>query len=270
MTNSRKSLPYDMGNIGDLLKHGVMAEFIRWWSINHDKEKFVFSDPFCGCPWESCANLNAIKRLEQLRDNTGEKFEILNAQPDFDKLIYYGSAYVALHQIRSCHLLPDVYVSDKNSEKVKMVTESYGNQNIEKIKYDLFYPDNGYSILDSINRTNYASDMVLIDPFEDMGKIKQCAHGIAKASEKTTVVLFALINDRTQWEHIWAELPKHRIILACDPLEKTGIKGENKYTVAVVLISHLLVNENANKLRKKLEDYVAALTNIVGKTITCI
>lgn len=25
------SLPYDMGNAGDLLKHGVLAEFVRWY-----------------------------------------------------------------------------------------------------------------------------------------------------------------------------------------------------------------------------------------------
>ena len=30
MTGSRRSsLPYDMGNAGDLLKHGVLAEFVR-------------------------------------------------------------------------------------------------------------------------------------------------------------------------------------------------------------------------------------------------
>ena len=24
------TLPYDMGNAGDLLRHGVLAEFVRW------------------------------------------------------------------------------------------------------------------------------------------------------------------------------------------------------------------------------------------------
>ena len=24
-------LPYDMGNAGDLMKHGLLAEFTQWW-----------------------------------------------------------------------------------------------------------------------------------------------------------------------------------------------------------------------------------------------
>ena len=30
---SISGLPYDMGNAGDLLKHGVLAEFVRWRQI---------------------------------------------------------------------------------------------------------------------------------------------------------------------------------------------------------------------------------------------
>ena len=43
------TLPYDMGNAGDLLKHGVLAEHVRWhavWAC-----RFDFLDPFGGKPW---------------------------------------------------------------------------------------------------------------------------------------------------------------------------------------------------------------------------
>ena len=283
MTNSRKSLPYDMGNIGDLLKHGVMAEFIRWrtretnWKIgtNLDDKKFVFFDPFCGCPWENCANLNVIKRLEQLRDDFPKDFAIVDAQPYFDKRIYYGSAHVALHQIQSCALSPAVHISDKCSERVKILIESDSSQNIKKIKRDSFYPSNGYSILDSINARETNPHMVLIDPFEDMGKIRQRACDISTASKRTAVVLFVLVNDDTQWKKIWDELRGQPcIILTCPRLEKTGINGENNYATKVILISDLLTSAKAPELRTKLKDYAAALTKITekyldGQAITC-
>ena len=282
MTNSRKSLPYDMGNIGDLMKHGVMAEFIRWWSsINHDKKKFVFLDPFCGPPSGNCANPIVTERLEnlgKLRDNYGQEFEIINAQSDFDKSRYYGSTHVAIRQIRSCGLLPDILVSDEKSYLIDKMIES--DSNIKKIKCEHFYSSNGYSILDSINEEKIHADMVLIDPFKDMEEIRRCACNIFTASKRTAVVLFVLINDHTQWKKIRAELPEYSIILTCPRLESTKIKGESKYTVKVILASHLIADIKDGKLLEKLKSYADALTKIVGEkpfdsntlgnnTITC-
>ena len=268
MTDSPKPLPYDMGNIGDLLKHGVIAEFIRWSSDTYpDSKEFVFVDPFCGDALKERANIKVINRLEQLRDNKGTKFEILNAQPDFEKSIYYGSTHVALRQIRSCNLSPHVYISDENNERVKMLMESDSNQDIEQINHSNFYPSNGYSILDSINERGCFADMVLIDPFEDMEKIRQRACDIFKASQRTAVVLFVLINDDTQWRKIWAELPEQSIILTCPRLKNTGINGESNYTVKIILASHLLTHEVSNKLHEKLMDYADALTDIAGNSL---
>jgi hypothetical protein len=42
-------LSYDMGNAGDLLKHGVLAEFIQWWCPLHAR-RMRFVGPFGGRP----------------------------------------------------------------------------------------------------------------------------------------------------------------------------------------------------------------------------
>ena len=42
------SLPYDMGNAGDLLKHGVLAEFVRWRCESGRPGRFI--DLFGGEP----------------------------------------------------------------------------------------------------------------------------------------------------------------------------------------------------------------------------
>ena len=43
------TLPYHMGNAGDLLKHGVLAEFVRWQCGLGVPLRFM--DPFGGEPW---------------------------------------------------------------------------------------------------------------------------------------------------------------------------------------------------------------------------
>ena len=275
MTDTSKSLPYDMGNIGDLLKHGVMAEFIRWWSdINPDKNNFVFLDPFCGCPWKDCTNpvvIERLKKLGKLRNNYGQKLEIINVQSDLDNRRYYGSTYVAIRQIRSCGLLPDVCVSDRKDNLTDELTNS-DNKNIRKIECEYFCPSCGYSILKSIIKREPFADMVLIDPFYKINKIIKITSEISQASEKTAVVLFVLIkenNDTQKWEDICDKLNKNSIFLTCPPLKGTNVRGECKYKVGVILTSHLLTDAKADILREKMEYYAAALSCIVKEEITC-
>ena len=277
------ALPYDMGNIGDLLKHGVMAEFIRWWSgINRHEEKFVFLDPFCGLRWKRSANEKALKRLRKLRDRHGSDFEIINAQPGIDECKYYGSIYVVINQTlhvsqkRDLPLLPVIFASDKSHDSETALEEI--DEHIEKLECKGFCKDNGYSILCSVADEHIDADMVLIDPFYGINDIKKITQKIIEASEKTTVVLFVLINtdrDTAKWEDICNKLNKNSIILTCPPLKETKIRGECYYKVGVILTSHLLADAEANKLRKKLKDYADKLTKIVGEeslskdTITC-
>ena len=276
------TLPYDMGNIGDLLKHGVMAEFIRWWSgINRHKEKFVFLDPFCGLRWKRSANEKALNRLHKLRDRHGSDFEIINAQPGIDECKYYGSMYVVINQTlhvsqqRTLPLLPVIFASDKSHNDETALEEI--DEHIEKLECKGFCKDNGYSILCSVADKHIDADMVLIDPFYSINQIKKITKNIIKASEKTTIVLFILIkdSDTAKWKDICDKLNKNSIILTCPSLKDTEIRGECYYKVGVILTSHLLADAKANKLRKKLKDYADKLTKIVGKeslgknTITC-
>ena len=45
-TGGNDPLPYDMGNAGDLLKHGVLAEYVRWQCELGLPPRFL--DPFGG------------------------------------------------------------------------------------------------------------------------------------------------------------------------------------------------------------------------------
>ncbi len=60
-------LPYDMGNVGDLFKHGMLAEFVEWW-LKHNDNEFVFLDPFAGRPYVLPPHPEVISRMQLLPD----------------------------------------------------------------------------------------------------------------------------------------------------------------------------------------------------------
>ena len=82
-------LPYDMGNAGDLPKHGVVAEFVQWRC--ESRTSFRFIDLFGGLPWGSPVAAVA-KRVQALPDCA-----LRRAQTGFDENRYYGSGLVARH-----------------------------------------------------------------------------------------------------------------------------------------------------------------------------
>ena len=65
-------LKYTIGNAGDIIKHGLLAEFVAWWSETHANRVLRMADPFGGCPWgnlEELVNRNFAKYKEsQLSD----------------------------------------------------------------------------------------------------------------------------------------------------------------------------------------------------------
>ena len=54
-----------MGNAGDLIKHGLLAEFTLWW-LQRNKSKFTFLDPFGGRPFVCPPNIKVTERVKSL------------------------------------------------------------------------------------------------------------------------------------------------------------------------------------------------------------
>lgn len=80
-------LPYDMGNAGDLLKHGVLAEFVRWRCERGASFRFI--DLFGGEPCnQSAPDAGAVKRFRSLLPR---ETALRMAQIDIEKARYYGS-----------------------------------------------------------------------------------------------------------------------------------------------------------------------------------
>ena len=85
------TLPYDMGNAGDLLKHGVLAEYVRWQCGQGIPIRFL--DPFCGEPWGD-AIPEVVRRVRTLTNGA-----LRAAQVGIDAGRYHGSGLLFRHMV---------------------------------------------------------------------------------------------------------------------------------------------------------------------------
>lgn len=112
------SLPYDMGNAGDLLKHGVLAEFVRWQcELN---ESFRFIDLFGGEPWNEPVPEEVVRRVRALPSGA-----LRTAQSEIDHGRYYGSGHVVRRTAKAVgRATVRVLVSDSDLERRERLSES--------------------------------------------------------------------------------------------------------------------------------------------------
>ena len=184
-------LPYCMGNAGDLLKHGVLAEFARWRCESLKTAKpFRFLDPFGGLPFREVDEDDlVVKRIDCLAKIAPE-CALIQAQKGMPSR-YYGSGHVVrLAAEGKAEALVSDHCPDKR-EILRRETE------LMELKARAFDSRNGYSVLNSINNGFINADLVLIDPLGDFLLKWQDAvlPQIANAAKRTAIVLFALDMD---------------------------------------------------------------------------
>lgn len=257
-----KPLPFDAGNAGDLLKHGLIAEFVRWYCDQPEcGDTLTFLDPFGGFPVRRAVP-SVVEHVQKLRGSA-----LFDAQPGISQNRYYGSSLLVRRATENAGKTAQVFASDKNEDTRKKLTDS----RIDELKREGFKPQDGYSVLDCVNK----NEMVLIDPFSDFlrnekNKIIPKIDRISK-QKNATVVLFVLnLNPENSVGKCYQALKQKHLsdawVLSCPPipLTESRIKGESKYHVDVLLVSPRLEDTNAKALHGRLRDYVKALTKLLG------
>ena len=252
------SLRYDMGNAGDIIKHGVLAEFVQWWL--QDRKTFRYADPFGGRPW-GMAKSQAAARVESMHK---QGFALGFAQRAEEQLAskhgittYYGSSHVVMN---ICGKRATVFADDVD----KLAREDLRESGVQIIsasrEFPNYSPDNGYAILDYAAKASL--DMVLVDPYKEFmggefsrqGRVSGSPMearfaNIVKATEKPEnknlwVAVFVL-----DWEDVEDEYRKFRkdvlgncaVGLRCDRLGKhKRLDGEKSYDMEIVLVSNQL------------------------------
>ncbi|MCJ7603915.1 MAG: hypothetical protein MUO63_20770 [Desulfobulbaceae bacterium] len=262
-----KPLPYDMGNSGDLIKHGMIAEFTQWWLL-HNRTPFIFYDPFGGRPWvEPCKEVT--ERLLRLKNCA-----LGAAQPE-PNTRYYGSGHIIKKIAHYAGGSSQVFISDCNKHAVDDLIES----GLDRITLEDFISEDAYSILDC-NLTSNSANLLLLDPFADFLEnyeklFPKLTTFVAQA--EVAVALFVLSHDSLSFAYEkFNDLRKRdsneRIIqlsFSCPKLQHTGIKGEEKYCSDIILFLPAKYRiPQLEVLRKNLKKYSDKLGRILGQEIS--
>lgn len=268
MTNSPHTMPrYKMGNVGDLLKHGVLAEFIRWQC--ELGKSFRFFDLFGGKPGDS-ASKECKERVLALPKDCA----LRAAQIHIDQNCYFGSGGVVRNIAASVSGgSVEVLTDDCNPECQKKLREAgflMLREELPQCSADADHYD-AYTAFEKIVEKDILKDddLVLLDSFSEFlpCKAQTVIPQMAKAARRATVLLFAVNRN-----------PKNKVGLRFDTFLKQHLpcawrmtcppmKGELKFHADVVLIARPLLegssNQNVLLLRQRLTDFAKRLASIL-------
>lgn len=267
MTGSRRSsLPYDMGNAGDLLKHGVLAEFVRWRLERGASVRFL--DLFAGEP-SACVVPETVKRVRGLTESA-----LAKAQSEIDECRYFGSSKL----VRNLGQRHDgsnvcVFVNDCDLERLKKL-RACGLKSLNKAFPTAFDcpGSDAYAAFEKIAYKAERKDVALIDPFKEFlpRKAKMIVPQMEEMADRAAVVLFALNKDpgnrvASRFDDLLKNHLKGAWRMTCPPLPYRGLRGESRYHAEVVLASRNLRGDcpDTARLKAGLEDLAWNLAKVL-------
>ena len=241
------SLPYDMGNAGDLLKHGALATFVDWF-LESGENQIRYADPFGGRPWGYIVKDEIIGRMREL---SSRQLVFDRAQPDWSgKNRYYGSSHAVLNIAKWRNKGATVLGSDRD-KLARSDLKASGISLIEETDQS-YNPKNGFEILDKQHDGRF--DLILLDPFADFllnefgyRRESPTTHpeSISKSVERNPglcVMLFVLdMKDNSihkKYAQQRSEYSGISFCLRCPKMKRdTGVDGEAGYNMEILLIS---------------------------------
>ena len=266
--SERTPLPYDMGNAGDLLKHGVLAEFLRACLVFRPTLCIRLIDLFGGEPFRSDLRREIIERIDEL-----SSCALHGAQPDIGTGRYLGSGMLARKLGDSFGGRVSVVASDRDPGRRERLREA-GLTMLEdefpslrdEIEYD------AYSALEVILRESTDGDVILIDPYaEFLPRAESVLPILGNTARGSPVLMFALNRDpfnrvgRRFDELLQAHLGG-AIIMTCPPIRRSEIRGEGKFHADVVLSAPGIFEQDAEfaYIRQRLERLADRLADVLG------
>ena len=269
------NLPYDMGNAGDLLKHGVLAETLRHRLIFRPNQPVRFLDLFGGEPFSCEASKETVERVRKLSECA-----IQDGQPDICAGKYYGSGMLARKLGHSFGRHVSVFTSDRDEGRRERLREA-GLRPLEEAFPRLGDPANydAYRALDVIGSETTGNDIILVDPFDDFLKLdagrsnraEQILPILCRIADRSTVLLFALNEDPCnpvgrRFDELLQNHLNGAVVMRCPPIRKSQVKGESYYYADVVLAGPDLVGDHAAvaHLRCRLELLARKLADALG------
>ena len=249
-------LPYDMGNAGDLLKHGVLAEFTAWWA-GSGRGALHFDDPFGGRPWGPRSQ--PVER--RLAAVAGTAVAASQDCPDR----YLGSGHLVAHAARVHGGAARVRASDREPAARRALAES-GLEPLEAAGFD---PGDGYSALDA----DVGCDLLLLDPFADFidTAADRVLPALAVAARGRAVALFVPDpGPGSESGRRYATLRERWLpgawVLRCPRLKAPTLRGEGGFDAELLLAAPWL--HEAETLAERLAEFAGRLGAALGVAVS--
>ena len=279
------TLEYDMGNVGDIIKHGLLAEFLEWWATTRGNQKLQIADTFAGCPWSNIYAGSGVKeRLRNLEKTALGKAQIGNKLSDEISDVYLGSSYL-MHSIAAkLHIPVNIIVSDNNKDaRCNWKSASTKNMKLETIGEK----NDGYEILNKAFRKNL--DLILIDPYsvflrDEFYRIKKEETPknfarilkLVKNNPNLFVAVFVLDLDKTNdvgkefndFKEIKLSSCAYSIRAPKINKDKTSIRGESGFDSEILLIGKQIAEGKCGALRERLKDCAKAATGVLKPNLS--
>lgn len=255
--SSGERLPYEMGNAGDLLKHGVLAEYIRWRCEQGSRVRFL--DLFGGEPREEVE--------ERFKDRVlalPEASALRCAQTEIDRGWYLGSGLLA-RNAGAQHVL----TNDRDSGHRRRLKEAGLVLLADEFQNCLAKANDrdAYRLLDLVVHELCADDLMLVDPFAEFPPkhVNDVLPRLAQATteRQATMLLVALnLNPRNRvgkrFDDLLAEHLPGAWRITCPP------HSELKFYADVVLaMPPALAQPAAESFRPRLERFTEHLRAVL-------
>lgn len=261
---SAKPLPYPMGNIGDLIKHGLLAEYLNW-RLELEPKKLHFFDPFGGRPWLSPVTGELKQRIDEIQ--SGALIKLQNNSENR----YYGSGHIARKISAGFENLLQVRVSDRDADARSDLEKS----GLELIQLPHFHSNDAYSILCCGDYLPQNS-IILLDPFYELEHINQ---QVLKAMMRLikdyqiSVLLFVLYRHEAevQWQkflRLQRELrPENTCMVGIQHQELNNIEVLRKSSYFSFIGLYLPINHEVESFPlfiERVEQYTEKLASVLS------
>lgn len=277
-------LPYPMGNAGDVIKHGALAELVDWRFSTCQEKPLRYADPFGGRPWSTPGRSRIAERIKEI----ARQCAIRKAQPDPDSKIY-GSAHAVLNVARAVggESRVQVYASDRDERARSDLQASSDSVRLIDVAFDGRGYDNqdGYSILNPNLVGEF--DLILIDPYKDFLRDEFWTEPGKPGKGRFNKMLEVVGKHRDLWLAVFVlnwrrgnsvgegydafykrKLAGRVLGLRCPKISGSGVKGENQIDETdILLISSQVGDGKADGIRKRLEVFRKSASSALGAEI---
>ena len=268
------TLPYKMGNAGDVIKHGALAVFTEWYFKDNRAPFLTFADPFGGRPWGHPLHPEISARISRLLDTP-----LKHAQPQASAKHprIFGSAHAVLNVAKKVgganSARAEVSDRDRNA---RGDLETSGLHLIDEEGFD---PNDGYSVL----RLTDKFHLILIDPFSDF--LRDEFSG-GKNGVRFPKILEAIKNDLDLWiavfvlnlypdNHIGNAYAKYKkehladwaIGLHCPKTDMPEVDGKSHSDMLLISSQVKSAPDNVAKLRENLRKFAERASKEIGVKI---